>query len=157
MCRTLKPIADDYINFLVVGKRIQIPYCIVKTPKEIPQPFDMARTDEYTNVAAKGTPEQIRKVLNACTRKNNFSLQKHSAQEITDFMVEKGIGIDCSGFVYHVLDRYIKKYRHNSLEKIIVRSPGLVGKIERWLLRKNRVRRISGTTLTSDLNTIKIK
>jgi len=156
MSSLLKSIANEYLNFQVKGKKVNIPYCIVKPPNEKYEQYHMGRTDKYLNYAGKGTPEQIKKSLLIAAKKRNFDLDKASAERIAEFMEKEGIGIDCSGYVYNILNAYLKKAKGVFLGQNILRYPGLLGKIERFLLQKNRVRRVSGTTLTSNLNTIKI-
>lgn len=153
---SLYEIADKYVHFQVEGKIVQIPYCIVrfeydKTPKP------MARTTRYKNYAGKGTVDQIRKALIESASREKFNLKKATSNEITKFMITQGIGIDCSGFVFNILDQFLKANKKISLTNILLRYPGFKGRLERLLLQKNRVRRINAATLTNNLNTIKIE
>lgn len=149
--------ANEYIDFRVEDKKVQIPYCMVMQPGEIKHSYTMARVDKYSNFAGKGSVEQIKQALHKEAKKNNFDLNKASSEEITQFMIEKGIGIDCSGLVYNCLDKYLRQVKGISLSRFIYRYPGLLGKIERFLLNYYRIRRISAATLTNNLNTIKIE
>lgn len=148
-------LASEYIDFEIAGKKILMPYCIVDLPYDRTK-HPMGRTDKSHNYAGKGTPKQIEEVLVETAKRKAFDLQKAKPQEITRFMIYHGIGIDCSGFVYNILDTYLKRTKQVSLAKYIYRYPGIVGKLENLLLRKNRVRRSSAETLTNSLNTITI-
>jgi len=149
-------LANEYVNFEIGGKKIMMPYCIVDVPYDRAK-HKMGRTDRFHNFAGKGTPEQIRKLTIKTAKTKKFNLEAASKQEIIQFMVDNGIGIDCSGFVYNILDAYIRKVKKTSLANYVYRQSGLLGKVENLLLRKNRVRRISAATLTNELNTIKIE
>ena len=153
MTNLLLKFAQEYINFSIEGKKVNIPYCIVSQKKERKPSYAMARTGKYSNYAGKGSPEQIRTALLSAAKKKPFDLTARGPEEITAFMIHEGIGIDCSGFVYNVLDTYLRATRDSSLDRLILRYPGILGGIERLLLSRDRVRRSSAATLTSDLNT----
>ncbi len=150
-------IANQYINFQVEGKQVKIPYCIVEQLGEKKYSYTMGRTDRYRNYAGKGTPEEIKKALYDSARKKSFDLKKGQSDEISRFMIKEGIGIDCSGFVYNILDSYLRQTKNISLDQLILRYYGVFGLLERLILKKNRVRRSSAATLTNSLNTIKIE
>lgn len=156
MTNLLYDIANEYVHFELQGKIIKIPYCIVKFEDDDTR-TPMARTSKDRNYAGKGTVDQIRSALVNTAFKEKFNLEKSSPEKITQFMITQGIGIDCSGFVYNVLDAYLKKEKNISLANILLRYPGILGKVERFFFKNNRVRRISAATLTSDLNTKLIK
>jgi hypothetical protein len=156
MSSLLFDLVNEYIDFKVEGKIVQIPYCIVKQSWEKKHPYDMGRTTKDVNYAGKGTPPQIKECLYKTAKQKQFDLRHATSNQITDFMVKQGIGIDCSGYVYNILDKYLQKTKRVSLARYLLRYPGMVGRIERLLFSKNRVRLINGTALTSDLNTIKI-
>jgi hypothetical protein len=150
-------IAKEYVEFMVNGKRVNIPYSMVKYPGEKYNPKLVTRTTLEKHFAAKGTPEQIRSTLVTSAQQCRFDLYHASSQAIHQFMLDQGIGIDCSGFVYQVLNRYLKQKYHKSLDTLVSRYPGLKGKIDLLLFPRNRVRKISAKNLTSDFNTIEVK
>jgi hypothetical protein len=153
---SLFSIVHKYTEFHINGKRVQIPYCIVGNKVEPSNHPESGRTTKFSNYAGKGTAEQINQALIQSAKKENLDLSTKTSAEITRFMIEQGIGIDCSGFVYNVLNEYFKKTKHITLDEIIFRFPGIMGSVENLLFRNNRVRRCSAEVLTSDLNTIKI-
>jgi hypothetical protein len=152
-------LADEYIHFEIAGKTINVPYSISTEGEKraIGELSSAGVTGRFANYGGKGTPKQIRELVLKTAKKENFNLHKAKPEEIIQFMISQGIGVDCSGFVYYILDQYLKKEKHKSLNTLILRYPGLVGKIERFLLQNNRVRRSSAATLTNDLNTVKIE
>lgn len=152
--------ANEYISFEIAGKIINVPYSITKegmAQYAIGDDSSGGQTDKYANYGGKGTPEQIRNIVIQTAEKDKFDLQKAKPEEIIDFMIEHGIGVDCSGFVYNVLNLYLKKTKNKSLDTLILRYKGIAGILERFLLQYNRVRRSSAATLTNDLNTVKIE
>lgn len=152
-------LADEYIHLQIAGKEISVPYSISKEgeSRAIGELSSAGVTDRFANYGGKGTPLQIKELVLDAAKKENFDLHKATSEEIVQFMIKQGIGVDCSGFVYYILDQYLRKEKHKTLDTIILRFSGILGKIERFLLQKNRVRRSSAATLTSDLNTIKIE
>jgi hypothetical protein len=153
---SLRAIIDAYTDFEVEGRQVKLPYALAIARIENEPAYVMGRTDARTYFAGKGTPEQLRESLRKAAKEKDFDLTTARADEITTFMVGEGIGIDCSGFVYNVLDAWLRGEGGVSLDKLILRKSGWMGKIERLLLRKNRVRRSSAATLTSDLNSIRV-
>lgn len=151
--------ADEYIHFEIAEKTINVPYSISKEGQKraIGELSSAGVTDRFANYGGKGTPAQIKELVLGSAKKEHFDLQKSTSSEIENFMMVQGIGVDCSGFVYYVLDQYLRREKNKNLDTIILRYPGIIGKIERFLLQKNRVRRSSASTLTNDLNTIKIQ
>lgn len=53
----------------------------------------------------KGAPEQIQGELDRII--SEYADTLHNAEEVRYLMLRNALGIDCSGFVYHVLSRYI--------------------------------------------------
>jgi hypothetical protein len=157
MTNNLYDIVNQYVNFEIAGKKFNIPYCMAFDASEKPLTYHRGRTQRFKNYGGKGSPEQIRKALIKTAQKHNLNLTEASTEEIKKLMVQHGIGIDCSGFVYHVLDRYLRERYHTSLARHILRYPGAIGVLERIVLRPQRVRRCSAATLTSKLNTIEIE
>jgi hypothetical protein len=158
MSTILYNLADEYINFEIEGKIISMPYSISKEGEKraIGELSSAGVTGRFANFGGKGTPQQIKQLVLKATKKDSFNIKKANDKELVDFMINHGIGVDCSGFVYNILNYYLIKTKKVNLDNIILRYPGIIGKVERFLLQKNRIRRSSAATLTSNLNTIKI-
>lgn len=145
-----------YTTFTIFGKRVSIPYCIVENnPQTVPTHYAITNKNQY--FAGKGTAEQIYISLLDAAHKAQFNLRAASGAQIKSFMITQGIGVDCSGFVYNVINSYLLKAGLLGLDSQILRFGGLKGKVERRILSWNRVRRASADTLTNHLNTVAIK
>lgn len=150
----LSKIVASYTEFQVAGKKVAIPYALAASYDD--NPYDTGRPTRHANFSGKGRPEQIKQALQKATTTKYFDLAKASANEIAQFMTQEGIGMDCSGFVYNVLDAYLRSSGQPSLNHLVLRSNNLVGKLERLILRKFWVRRCSADTLTNNFNTTEI-
>jgi hypothetical protein len=145
-----------YTACTIYGKTVEIPYSIVETPPAL-LPAHYAITSKDTYFAGKGTASQIVKSLLHAAKKTGFDLHTANTSQIKAFMIKEGIGVDCSGFVYNVVNQLLLEKGLGSLDTKILRFSGVIGKIERALLSKNRVRRSSADTLTNNLNTVPIE
>ncbi len=55
-------------------------------------------------LVGKGTPSDIVEEAELMARRTHVDLKKLSKEDITKFLVDHNLGVDCSGFVYHVLN-----------------------------------------------------
>lgn len=132
---------NEYLNFTVAGKVVPIPYVLNRSR------WNFWRT------SGKGLPENIKSELERDAISKKFDLSIMTEFEIYDFMRKRRIGIECSGFVFHVLNAYLKALKEVRLEDVLLRYRGILGLIERRLLKFQRHHRINAKTLTSELNT----
>ncbi len=153
----LYKIVEEYTNFIVEGKKVQIPYSIVGNQMSSDEKLNSGRTTKFSNFAGKGTPNQIRLTLIKKAKKEGFDLSRKKSEEITQFLICQGIGVDCSGFVYNTLNSHLKNTAHISLDKLILRFSGTIGRFERFLFSRNRVRKCSAEVLTNELNSFKVE
>jgi len=89
----------------------------------------------------KGFPEEIVEETNVLALVNKVDLTKMSAEGIRSFMVTKSIGIDCSGYIAHVLHavhgkRFFRSLTDDSFGAIFLRFRPFQ-KINVHLLRKS--------------------
>jgi hypothetical protein len=79
----------------------------------------------------KGSPKEISDEVSTLLIKNRISSDSFSDEALKKLLVDHGIGIDCSGFAYHVLDAESRDKKKGGLEKhfSFVQSPGFLGKI----------------------------
>jgi hypothetical protein len=83
-----------------------------------------------------------------------FDLKGKTSDEIRKFMQSQGIGIDCSGFVSHVLDEWLKTvYDTKISSKIIFPKTTILRTFVRHL---RPIENISANLLTSELNSEKV-
>lgn len=157
MKASLTKFVEAYTKFTVGDKAVAIPYSIAAIQPIPKQSYDMGRTSRFNHYGAKGSPDQVSRALGQAARQHQFSLSEAKPNEITEFMIKHGIGVDCSGFVYNVLDGWLRANAYPPLNRQILRTKGLKGKLEQYVLGWRWVRRAGAATLTSPLNTIKIQ
>jgi len=136
---------NQYLNLKLDGKVIRCPYYINLRKERM----------GLRVLIGKGTPEEIiqESLIYEKLRGVDFSIM--SEDEIREFLVKRHIGIECAGFVVHVLNAWLKtrnkKYIWNYLN-----FPKQ--NIYRIIARKLRpVENISAKLLTSDENTNEIR
>ncbi len=106
-------------------------------------------------LVGKGTPEEILHEVKVWGKLKGFELENASQHQIREFMIQRKIGIECSGFLYHVITRWLQaKHKGNLVSKLKFHNNGFVNRFRRWLRPAENV---SANTMTSDLNTEKIK
>lgn len=112
--KALSDLFFSYTHLPIGGKKIPCPYWMNKIKEGIIGPY-----------GGKGTPEQIVETVEYEAKKDNFDLNLATDSEILAFMKNKKIGVDCSGFVFWMLNAL-------DLEKggdgIVNDIPGSVGK-----------------------------
>lgn len=143
---TLTRAIKEYTEFEVAGKRVQIPYYLARDQRW-----------KIWSFSSKGTPKQIHQELAKKAKAARFDLEKATAEEIHQFMRDTKVGVDCSGFAYHVLDPLVKEKTGKGLGSWIRRYGGLKGTLEKYLLSYGRVRRIGTKELTKRLNSLVIR
>lgn len=94
---------DKYILPLG-GKRVPTPY-------RINIPFQPDRR-KY----GKSDPETLVKDTLEIAKENNQKLDEMSIEEIRQFMVDNTLGVDCSGFAYHLLNLLLRTIGKESME-----------------------------------------
>lgn len=137
----MNDVLNAYIEFSIGGVKIIIPYVRNATI------FNLART------AGKGSPEMIANELIKYAKKENFDLKDHSPSDIFKFMRAHHIGVECSGFVYHVLDAYVFTLTKKRLSDLL---HGRYGALEKLLLKPLMYRRVNADMLTNDTNSVSI-
>lgn len=125
--------------------------------KKIIAPYYMNTKKERAGLRAmigKGSPEEIELEVKVWAHAKGINLNKLNEKQIREFMIERGIGIDCSGFVTYILNKELKdrgfgmlwnylRFKHNDIFSIIKRK-----------LRP--VENVGANLMTSEDNTIKI-
>ena len=84
---------QSYLNLDFGKVKVRCPYWINKINKGIRGPF-----------SGKGTPGQIIKSAYSSAKREGIDIDKLKSYEITKLLKRNRIGVDCSGFAYHVLD-----------------------------------------------------
>lgn len=91
--KALQNLFYQYTHLPIGGKEIVCPYWMNNLEKGI-----------YGPIGGKGTPKQIEDVTAAEAEKEKIDLSKMNAEKIVLFMRMKRIGVDCSGFVFWMLN-----------------------------------------------------
>jgi hypothetical protein len=109
----LQELFYQYTHLPIGGKEIRCPYWRNRLTLGITGPF-----------GGKGRPEQIIEATRLAAKKAAVNLNQMSEEEILAFMKRKKIGVDCSGFVFGLLDALDREKGGKGIAKIIPRFPG---------------------------------
>ncbi|MEO6728779.1 MAG: hypothetical protein ABIM99_02545 [Candidatus Dojkabacteria bacterium] len=133
-----------YMNLPLGSKTVVAPYYI-----------NSKRGKDLRAMVGKGTPEEIVMEARIWEKLKGVNFEKMSDKEIKQFLIDKGIGIDCSGFVVHVVDAeyWDKKHKH-IWSALKVAGSGFYAKL-RYILRP--VENMGANTLTGLDNNIEVQ
>ncbi|WKZ31197.1 MAG: ATP-grasp domain-containing protein [Candidatus Dojkabacteria bacterium] len=70
---------------------------------------------ELRVLVGKGTPEELVEETLIYAKLRGFELRGKTAEEIREFMMEQGLGVDCSAFVAHTYNYYMRVTESGSL------------------------------------------
>ena len=147
---------------------IRLPDNVWKTVKEynnlqlggnsVPCPYFINSDDEKGGLrvlVGKGSPEEIEHEVKVWSQLKGFNLRKASIEEIREFMIQHKIGIDCSGYLVHVINRWMKQNMGKRLvEELKFKDNSPIT----WVKRRLRsAENIGANTLTNEDNTTKIE
>lgn len=113
--KALQDLFYQYTHLPIDGKKIVCPYWMNNLEKGI-----------YGPIGGKGTPEQIADEVIKEAKSENVDLKKMDKESIVLFMKAKKIGIDCSGFVYWMLNSLDLEKKGNGIADDIPGSKGNV-------------------------------
>jgi hypothetical protein len=135
---------SDYFNLNFSGTKVTIPYYI-----------NTKRKKDLRVLVGKGTPEEIKLETKVWAQVKGESLKEMEESEIRELMLNVGIGIDCSGFVTHILNPYFQEKFGKPFYRLInYREGGIRKRLARWL---RPVENLGADEMTSELNTKEIK
>ncbi|MBI4037386.1 hypothetical protein HY385_03105 [Candidatus Daviesbacteria bacterium] len=88
--------------------------------KKVPTPYRRNEVGSFQKLGpefqGKSSPEVLTQTTKKLAKEQNFDLNKASMEEIREFMKQNKLGIDCSGFVYRMLNSLVQKVKGKSLE-----------------------------------------
>jgi len=113
--RVLQDLFYRYTHLSLGGKKIVCPYWMNNLEKGI-----------YGPIGGKGRPEEVVNAVKEAAKEEKIDLNRMPAEEIVLFMKAKRIGVDCSGFVFWMLDELDKEKGGNGIANDI---PGAEGKV----------------------------
>lgn len=89
--------------------------------KKVPTPYRRNEIGSFQKIGSefqgKSSPEVLTEATKRLAKEQNFDLNKASVEEIREFMKKNKLGIDCSGFVYRVINYLSEKLGLGNLEK----------------------------------------
>ena len=81
-------------------------------------------------LAGKGRPAELQSQLNKLIQEYQDPLK--SGEEVRYLMLRNGLGVDCSGMVYYVLDTYLERnYQTNLAKHLVVQRSELLAAMEK--------------------------
>jgi hypothetical protein len=143
----IQRVAENYLHFTFNGSpTISIPYANNKSKKRI------AGLRAYTG---KGSVEDICYELNALSFNTKIDYSAMSAEEFKKFLVEHGLGIDCSGLIYHILDKLCQERNLGKLASNLI-FPRKASVIRRIIRKIRPAENTDVLTFTSEANSFSI-
>ncbi len=143
---TLSPQAletiQQYLHFPINGETFAIPY------------YNNRRAKVRAGLRAmigKGSIDDIREELDIVCLKQHVDTQTLSAEQAKKLLVDHNIGIDCSGFVYHVLNNEYLAQKKGTLASHI-RFPKTYNLFRSLIRRWRVIENINVELLASDDN-----
>jgi hypothetical protein len=137
---------DHYEHLHIGNKKIRCPYF----------------NNKKTNVRAalrvlvgKGTPKNIEEEALIISLKNKIDLTELDKKTLRTFLIDHNLGIDCSGFVYHVLDAELQATKKSSLKKTLT-FPFAKNFIRKSISKLRSVENTNVKTLAHEKNSKKI-
>jgi hypothetical protein len=111
----------NYLHFRIGFATCSIPYLNNKTAQN---------KTAFRAYKGKGSPEEIKDEVQILMIKNHLDENAFSDEALKKFLVDNNLGIECSGFSYHVLDAESVSRGHGHLKKHLkfIRCRGLIGK-----------------------------
>jgi len=111
--KSLDKLFYEYTHLALGGQEITCPYWMNNLKLGIFGPN-----------GGKGTPKEIVEATEEEAKKAGLNLNELSVDEITAFMKSKKIGVDCSGFVFWMLDSLDKEKGGNGIADDVPGSHG---------------------------------
>lgn len=115
-------IIDEYLHFKVGPAQCSIPYFNNKS----------ARTRvALRTFVGKGKPEDIKEELESIIIKTKLDTRSLNSESLKKILVDNGLGIECSGLCYHILDTESNSRTLGALSKKInfINCNNIIGKI----------------------------
>ncbi len=101
---------EQYFHLSIVNHDVACPY------------FNNHRTrvrGALRGLIGKGSPDEIIEEATLLALREKIDLAAMTDAEAKKFLVDHHLGIDCSGFVYHVLDTQMRDERHAPLRTLL--------------------------------------
>jgi hypothetical protein len=141
---TLSPqalaVIDSYEHLKIGNKTINCPYFNNRTTN---------LRGALRVLVGKGTPQEIADEARILSLREKFELDELSENDLTKFLTDHHIGLDCSAFAYYILDAELHS-KGKTLKKILsFKSKGLL----RRMIAKIRTTENTGVTTLHENST----
>ena len=144
--KTLSPSAlstiDDYIRFTIGAAVCSVPYFNNNSAK---------RRASLSVFVGKGSPREIHEEVESILMMIRTSPGSFTSESLKKILTESGIGIDCSGFAYHILNAECESRGEKSLSSHLklTQVTGIFSKITAFT---NPVRHVGVRTFAHEAN-----
>ena len=133
---------EQYLHFTIGSTSCSVPYFNNKTTKA------RAGLRAYSG---KGSPSDIFEEVQTLMIKSHVAIDSLTSESLKKVLTDQNLGIDCSGFVYYILNAEFAELKKSTLNKHIsfVNRQGFFGKIRAKL---RPVENCDVSTLAHDTN-----
>ncbi len=139
-----KKLIHRYENLELGGKHIVAPYFI-----------NIKKAKDLRAMVGKGTPEEIEMEAKIWEKLKGINFEEMSEKEIKQFLIDRWLGIDCSGFIMHVLNEWHKVETGKSIwSKMKTNRPSFLRRLAYFL---KPVENISANTISNEENAFKVQ
>lgn len=141
--KSSQKIIERYKNIKLGNKHVVCPYYI-----------NLSKKKDLRVMLGKGTPDEIEMEAKIWAKVKGVDFKNMSQSNLKKFLIDRGIGIDCSGFVVHVLDAwFFEKHKKHIWSKLKIPQKDIFSKIK-YILRP--AEKLGANILTNGENSIKI-
>lgn len=132
-------VIDQYLNLNLGGKTMPAVYHI-----------NSGHIKDLRVMVGKGTSTEIEMETKIWAQLKGLDLMQMDQDHIRQFMRQRSIGVDCSGYLFHIFDSWLKASRQRGLaHQLKFVRPSLWFKLK---LRLRPAENIGADMMTSDLN-----
>lgn len=139
-------IIENYLHLPFPGHNLNCPY------------FNNRHTKVRGGLRAligKGSPEDIVEETLIFSLREKINLNNLTAEELKKYLIKHKLGIDCSGFVYHVLDAEMQAQGKRSLHKILKR-PWFKNPFRKLIVKLRPIENTGVGTFDHEANSVEI-
>lgn len=148
-----KTLTKPALEIIEGYKNLPLGDCKVKCPY-----FNNKRQKQRAGVKSKvgkGTPNEIQQEAKILVKKQGVELSSLTYEQIQQFLVDNNLGIECSGYAYHILNEEIQVRKDKKLKSVLDFS--MKGFIRRFISRVRPVTNTNVELLSNPNNSKKIK
>jgi len=140
-----KELISRYEHLELGGKKIRCPYFM-----------NLKRAKDLRAMVGKGTPSEIEMEAKIWEKLKGVDFSKMSNKDIREFLISRGIGVDCSGFVMHILNYWnVQELGVPIWSKF--KLPNQKGFIRNLMYRLKPVEKLGAEIITNSTNSKKIE